>query len=761
MGLESHTLPRGPRRALFVATILVGSFLLFLVQPMVARMALPLLGGAPNVWNSAMIVYQVLLLAGYAYAHAIGRLPLRRQAGLHLAALLLAGLMLPIALAHLPPPASGWEVLWVPSLFVMTVGPVFFVMAAQAPLMQRWFAFHPDAGAPWALYAASNLGSFAGLIAYPLLAEPLLSIEAQSRVWALGYAVLVVLVALAAWARWGAPLPLRGVAASGTAQAPHSIDGPHPNPSPEGEGLGGRRILLWLALSAVPSGLMLSTTTHLTTDVFAMPLLWVIPLGLYLLSFVFAFADRRSVAWAVGLFAPVTMLAAGGLAMVSRNSGTMTPAVASVVLLFVVSVALHARLYDARPEPARLTLFYLVMSLGGALGGAFTAIVAPVVFDWVWEHPILVMAAALLLPLPPLLQWRTIAGLDPGLARLAGWVLFAFAAFLAWLLLDVTTGAEPSIYRLFLTVLICGIGMMLLGWRHLYVGVLALLMLAQGGLGTIKASLEQMRTRSYFGIYTVREVPDLKLRMLAHGTTLHGQQSTDPAKAREPMTYYGRRSGAGIALDLVPAMFGNEARVGVVGLGTGTLACYKRPGQRWTFFEIDRAVLDFSADGTFTFLRDCAPDAKVVIGDARLELGTVPPGSFDVLVIDAFSSDAIPLHLLTEEALGIYLRALSRDGVLLVHISNRYIRLEPVIAALARDHGLAARVRNDNPRNHRDLSPSSWVALARDPVRLERLAKARPDEPWDDLGAVAASGWTDDHASILPYVKWDKLMGAQ
>ncbi|MEO6718285.1 MAG: fused MFS/spermidine synthase [Novosphingobium sp.] len=731
-------------RPLFVATILTGSFLLFLIQPMVARMALPRLGGAPNVWNSAMLVYQALLLCGYLYAHLLSRMPLRRQATVHLALLLFGAVSLPVGLVALPLPAPGWEVLWVPLLLALSVGPVFLLVSAQAPLMQRWYAADPAAGEPWALYAASNLGSFAGLIAYPLLAEPWLRLHQQSLVWSAGYGALIVLVALTARARWRAPralAPLSGVQREGLESIPAT------------------RILLWLALAAVPSGLMLSTTTHLTTDLFAMPLLWVIPLGLYLLSFVIAFAERRWPARAMVLLTPPVVLLAGGYAMVSRSYGGMGLALASVALLLFVAVALHTRLYEARPGGERLTLFYLVMSAGGALGGAFTALLAPVVFDWVWEHPLLVFAAALLIPLPKFYNWARLDGLEPGMARVGIAVLLLVAAFLAWLLLGVTAEAGPGLAGIWLTVWLLLIGLLLVPWRWAFAAVLAMTMVAQGGAETFWTSWEGLRSRSYFGIYTLRDYPEQHIRTLAHGTTLHGQQSTDPIFACAPMSYYGPGSGAAITLDQAPAMFGRNARIGVVGLGTGTLAAFHQPGERWTFYEIDPAVVRFSQQRRFTFIARCAPDARIVIGDARLALAKVPPGSLDVLAVDAFSSDTIPLHLLTDEAIGVYLRALAPSGVLLVHISNRYIELEPVLAAAAKERRLAAEVRDDMPQGLAFLTASSWVAMSRDPASLKALAGAQPDAPWDVLQPPAPRVWTDDHASILPYIRWYNLLG--
>ncbi|MET0250567.1 MAG: fused MFS/spermidine synthase [Novosphingobium sp.] len=725
------------RRPLFVGTVLVGSFLLFLVQPMVARMALPRLGGAPAVWNSAMLVYQALLLGGNAYAHLLARLPLRRQATIHLALLVAAALTLPVHLVALPPPAPGREALWVPALLAASIGPVFFLVSAQAPLMQRWFSAHPGAGEPYALYAASNLGSFAGLIAYPLLAEPLLPLAGQTLGWSLGYGLLIALVAATAWARRQVRSSL-DLATAPVEQVP------------------GRRILLWLALAAVPSGLMLSTTTHLTTDLFAMPLLWVIPLGLYLLSFVPAFSDRRGFARWTTRFAPLVLLSAGGMAAISRENGSLLVAAACLVLLFVVAVALHARLYALRPPPEQLTLFYLVMSAGGALGGLFAALIAPLVFDWVWEHPLLVLAAAALLPIRPLLHWRRLSGIEPGLALIATLAFIAVALAAAWPLFE-NWPRSSGMLRLGLGCVIVGCGLLVADRRWSLVTVLGIMMLAQGGVDTLQTSWSGARTRSYFGIYTVRQYPGFPERMLAHGTTLHGMQYTDRRRL-QPTTYYSETSGVGIAMARTPQLYGPGARIGVVGLGTGTLACWARPGQRWTIFEIDPAVVALSRRRVFTFLPDCAPQARIRLGDARLELARTPSASFDVLAIDAFSSDAIPLHLLTVEALDVYMRALSTRGVLMLHISNRYFELEPQLAQAIRARGWAARELTDHPPPDRGLSASVWVAVARDEATLAPLTAGRDD--WVRLpDPHGTRAWTDDHASILPAVRWENLLG--
>jgi len=717
------------RRALFVLAIFGGSFLLFLIQPMIARMALPVLGGAPNVWNSAMLVFQLLLLGGYGYAHALSRLPVMRQAGIHLALVGLAALTLPIALAGLAPPASGWEAVWAPALIAVSVGPVFFVVSAQASLLQRWFAETPGARDPYALYAASNLGSFGGLIAYPFWLEPAMALGEQSRWWAMGYLAVALLIAASA-------LTLRR-----TGEAPHAAP-PADSPPPER-----RIVMLWFVLAAVPSGLMLSTTTLLTTDIMAMPLLWVIPLGLYLLSYTLAFSESGDWADVFTRFAPVLLLSGGSLALIS--GGQSNPAVALVMagLLFVLAVALHRRLYTLRPDPRHLTWFYLVAAAGGAAGGFFVAILAPLLFDWIYEHAILLVAAALLLPLRPFVDrlgafWR-----DSPRSGLAAALLVALAGVLAWRLFVATkSGTGDTI--LLLVIALTLIGIALIGRRAGFVAVAALLMLGHGGASTLATSLAGDRSRSYFGAYAVEDIEGQQMRQLTHGTTIHGSQWLAPGRRTEPTSYYGRSAGIGAALiQAVP-----DARVGVVGLGAGTLACYRKPRQAWTFFEIDPQIAEYSRRGVFTFLQDCAPQAPVVIGDARLELAAQPTGAFDVLAIDAFSSDSIPLHLMTREAFATYGRAVAKDGLLLVHISNRFIDLAPMVAAQAAQAGWHGRVRVDKEGLAPGLKASIWVALSRDRTRVDRLA-GDSRLAWEPLPNPARQPWTDDNASILPLLR--------
>ncbi|APZ99357.1 hypothetical protein BWQ93_13345 [Sphingopyxis sp. QXT-31] len=746
------TATASPRRWLFVLTILVGSFLLFQVQPMVARMVLPKLGGAPAVWNSAMLVYQALLLGGYAYAHWLGRFQVRRQAVIHLALFLVAALWLPIGIAQIAPPGPGQEALWVPLLLLASIGPVFFVVSAQAPLMQRWFAADSRAGDPYYLYAASNLGSFAGLISYPALVEPNLPLAAQSWGWAAGYAVLVALVAAAAAARW------RSHAAP--ADSAPVADEPRPT---------WRRQLHWLLIAAVPSGLMLSTTTHLTTDIVAMPLLWVLPLGLYLLSFVVAFSNAEAIKQTFRVLAPAVLLIAGGQSLLSTGGGSMLVALMSLVMLFIVATALHDYLHHLRPAPQHLTLFYLVMSAGGVVGGLFAALFAPLLFDWVYEHPILVLAAAALLPLPPFLPWNIWLKVKNPIPYVLA--MLAVAGFACWKLVGGWDGTFQGMNGLWAGLILL-VGLLVVGWRWAYIAALALLMLGVGGIETLQKGTDGMRVRSYFGVYTITDDAARQERRLAHGTTLHGLQLTSPGHQRRPTTYYGFQSGVGLTLDKADLLAGPNASIGIVGLGTGTLACYRKPGQAWTIFEIDPAMVGIARDPTkFSFIPDCAPDVPIVIGDARLQLAEQPPARFDILVIDAFSSDAIPLHLLTAEAFGVYTRALKPDGILLVHISNRFFALEPVLAAEAKARGWQSAIRMD-PATGGDaggLAGSNWVALTATPQRMQRLTggvqpreKAYDDGVWVPLaGRDGFSRWTDDYASTLPILIWKNIIGGR
>ncbi|MGE3745195.1 MAG: spermidine synthase [Sphingomonadaceae bacterium] len=717
-------------RLLFIATIFTGSFLLFLMQPMIARMALPRLGGAPAVWNSAMLVYQALLLGGYAYAHVIGRLTPRRQAALHLILFLCATLWLPLGLGSATMPTDISPILWVPWLLLASIGPLFFIVSAQAPLIQRWIAIHSPDTNPYTLYIASNLGSFGGLLAYPLLVEPLIPIASQSVLWSAAYGVLLVLMAGCALL-----LPSRGTTAKDASAEASS------RPS-------AMQRLQWIALAAVPSGMILATTSHLTTDLVAMPLIWVIPLGLYLLSFSFAFSNESKLTRLITRYFPLILIIAGTMAGSGKVFNLWSSVAADLVLLFGTAVTLHHALYRMRPAVAHLTDFYLCMSAGGVVGGLFGALIAPALFDALYEFPILIVAAALLMPfrsdataLTPLhRRWSVIAAL----------LLSMWAGGLV--------GPQSGVMMTLLLVVIAFLARWTIGYRVVFSVMIAALMLGLGGWSSIIMSLTgDVRSRSYFGIYTVADTKDA--RTLYHGTTIHGIQLLTPGLQTYPTSYYGPLSGVGVSLRAAPKLYGAEARIGVVGLGAGTLACYAQPGQSWRFYEIDPEVARIARDSSkFSFLSRCLPDALVEIGDARLTLAGAPRQSADMLVIDAFSSDAIPMHLLTREAIASYGRVLAADGLLLFHISNRYIDLKPVLSAAASADGWHAVYRDYEPpkKDARYYGGRSvWVAFTRSSETLLQLKSHSPGpKAWSAMSAPSGfSPWTDDYGSILPLLR--------
>ena len=614
--------------------------------------------------------------------------------------------------------------------------------------MQRWYSMSGNQGEPYALYAASNIGSFGGLLAYPILVEPFTTLQSQKWIWSGIYLALMGLVCICAiqlWRKAGTPV----------APAETATDLAH---------IGWRRRIYWIVLAAVPSGLMLSTTSHLTTDLMAMPLIWVIPLGIYLLSFSVAFADNQTPAYWIGRFAPIVLIFSAAFVFVVWGKAAIGGLTASLSLLFIVAVALHNEMYRTRPAPAQLTSFYLMMSVGGVIGGFFCAIVAPLLFDWTWEHPILILMAAALLPAIPLLQVNETDKRLPVIMAIIGAIALALGLFGG-----ISEPVESSFTKILLAATIITLGIAVAGFRIPFLLAVAGLLTINGGWYSLQQSLDGVRMRSYFGTYTVNASESGRVRWLNHGTTMHGMQLLDDPT--RPISYYPDTSGVGIAMLNAPRLYGPKASIGIVGLGTGTLACYRRPGQSWQFFEIDPLVIEIARERKiFSFLEKCAPDVPITLGDARLTLAAVPEGKFDILALDAFSSDSIPLHLLTKEAFATYRKALKPDGLLLVHISNRYIDLNPVVAAEAKANGWSAALRHDSPTEqliNRGNRASQWIALSRDPAKLAELTgrvdkvKSRyyNSEQWLQLDAPGETNpWTDDYASVLPHLSlWKTL----
>ena len=774
MGSRPDQRPRRAPTVLFAATVAANAGLLFTVEPLVSRQLLPLLGGTPSVWNTCLVAFQALLLAGYLYAHLLDRLsPPRTQAIVHLGLVAAAGLTLPAVVPRLAPPDHWPPAAWVLALLAAAVGAPFLVLAAGAPLLQRWYAAaadqHPKA-TPYTLYAASNAGSLVALLAYPLLIEPRVGLAAQARFWTWGYVLLAVALAACA-ARVGGAVS-RGPVADAPAAAPAV-----PPRSPDR--------LRWTALAFVPSALLLGVTRYLSTDVAPVPLLWVGPLAIYLLTFVAAFAERARVPDRArdAAFALVTPILAILVAL-GANSPLWAVSAAHLAAFGVAALTCHQLLADRRPAVAFLTEYYLWIAAGGLLGGVFDALVAPAVFSALYEYPVAVALAAAAWWIghdgpraepggPAPIPRRTIG--RRVLARLASdeshgaaapavpTALVAATPLVAGLLLYAAAARLPlfpGMRNTLPSAVAGGVAALLTyalrrrrGWFALAVAGLVV-----GGLAgqRTRATGVLARVRSFYGAYTVRA--SATYHHLQHGNTLHGAQDTRAAHRTTPLTYYHAGGPLGGLFTRVPRLVDGAPprRVAVVGLGTGTLACWGRAGERWTFYEVDPLMAHIARDARlFTYLRDCPPRSDVILGDARLTIARAPRAAYDLILLDAFSSDAIPTHLLTREAFALYLDRLAPRGVLAVHVSNRYLRLGPVVARLAADAGVAAATGQDlsgASRRHVFLSSSSWIAVARTPDGLGTLAAA---PGWRPLPAPGAGRpWTDDYTDVLSAVRW-------
>jgi hypothetical protein len=725
---------------LYSVTLFVSAILLFSIQPLFAKMVLPLLGGAPAVWNTCMVFFQIVLLGGYAYSHLIARrLSPTVQMVLHLAFMLGGSLALPLTLrAAGAPPASDNPIPWLLTALTLSLGLPFFVVSATAPLLQRWFSLtqHRLAHDPYFLYAASNAGSLVALVGYPAVIEPQLYLSTQRTLWTGGYALLLALIVVCALAA----RRHRAIAPSASLEAAGSTDRPAP--------LGLRDQGRWIALAAVPSSLMLGVTTHLTSDISPIPLLWVVPLALYVTSFIFVFARRPPLPhWLAVRAMPIVLLP---LVVVVLKGGT-DPLwlIVSLHLLgfFVIAMVCHGELARSRPSTHHLTEFYLWISVGGAVGGMLTAIVAPLVFPTLLEYRIALVLSCLLAPTlateRPSARWLDV-GLPIGLGGLA-------------VLLGRVTPARGSVAATLVVLGVPAIACFAFRRRPLRFALgVAMLFLAVPRWLHDEATTDLYRDRSFFGIYRVADIQGHRLRALYHGTTIHGAQTNEGPSRLEPLLYF-HRAGPAASIFAATATSNGASGVAIIGLGTGSLACYATSGQPVTFYEIDPVVLKIARDPRlFTFLRDCSPSTTVVLGDGRLSLAAAADKSYRLVIVDAFSSDAIPMHLLTREAVALYVAKLTEDGILGLHISNRYLELRPVVAALARDLGLVALGRNDADIGPAERAegrvPSQWAVIARRPSALAPLAG---DPRWERLVVnTNVRVWTDDFSNIVTLLRW-------
>lgn len=734
----------------FMTTLAFASFLLFVVQPMAGKAVLPTLGGVPAVWTTCMAFFQTALLVGYAYAHLLMRITPshRRQAVIHLLLLAIATALAVHArvLAEIGDEATGsfGPIPWLIGTLLETIGLPFVILSATAPMLQRWYTASGTRSYadPYFLYASSNLGSLIALLAYPVAIEPFMTLEIQADLWWIAVCVLFGLTGFCALATSHHASVSRHFVPevrSGTPLSPCETF---------------LRWVRWFVLAFIPSSYLLGVTSYLSTDIAAVPMLWVVPLGLYLLSLISAFA-RPPIpphSWSIRVFPVLALLLTPALA-----AGLVQPLWIPLHLTAFLLGALvcHGELVKSRPAARQLTLFYLAMAAGGAAGGLFNSMIAPWAFDRVAEYPISLVLALLGIPRRgqrpdshhkwsssrsfgiPVAVFLLGGGLALDLAGLASSVLGALILVLVTGLVTLAAFSMRTQPRRFTLTL----GAVLLA----------------SGLSSGVDGRTELRTRNFFGVLRVTYDDQVQLRRLFHGSTLHGQQSVDPARRDVPLSYFHPSGPIG---DVFESNAGRnrEGDIAVVGLGIGSLAAYSRPGENWTFYELDPAVEEVARDPRFfTYLNHADSDRiRISIGDARVRLKDAPDGAYELIVLDAFSSDALPVHLMTREALQVYRRKLAPGGLLAFNLSNRYLDLDPVLGSLARDAGMICRIRAEieiDPEMRRQGKlPSIWGILANSEADLGPLVQ---DPSWKPASVLPGGRvWTDQWSSLLLAWRW-------
>jgi hypothetical protein len=724
---------------LCAVTLFWSSALLFVVEPLVAKGLLPALGGGAPVWTTTAAFFQLALLGGYLYAHAVSRRGgARRFAWAHVGALVVAVVVFAGPPQMAAPAADvAHPALWLFGALARFVGLPVVLLAASTPLLHAWLSAtrHEDARDPYFLFAASNAGSLLALLAYPVILEPALGLAQTRRWWSLGLYALVAL--LAACAVTVARTPPTGAVP--------------PEPAPEAwlAAPGSwRERWRWLALSAVPSSLLLSVTSYVTADVAALPLLWVGPLALYLVTFILAFRRRQVISPARVRALQAFFLVVIAVEFFLKTTGGAWPLIPlHGAAFFALALGCHQTLASRRPRPRRSTEFYLWIATGGALGGLFNVFVAPLVFPTLLEYPLGFVAAALLRPRPE--GWSTSDGerrRDVALPLALGGALVLATLAVNHLQRWPDAGRGLVLAALVAPLALAGAATYAFRARPLRFGLALAAVTVAGLIHDAPGERALRHARSFYGVHTVADHRS-SLRTLANGVTVHGAQSLTPARRHEPLTYYHPTGPIG-AVMAAWAGTPQRRRVGVVGLGAGAVAAYSAPGEHWTFYELDPAVVEIARDsGLFTYLADARGIVDVVPGDARRTLARAPDESFGVLVLDAFSSDAIPAHLLTREAQALYLQKLAPGGVIAFHLSNHFLDLEPVVARGAASQGLATLVCQDGvtpAEARRGKTPSLWLVVAR---TAGDLAPLRGDGRWRPA-RMNADAWTDDRSDV-------------
>ena len=732
----------GSRRIflLFATTIFLSALLLFWIQLAMAKLLLPRLGGTPAVWNTCMLFFQMLLLAGYSYVLVTtSRIGIRKQAVLHVALVLLSCLYLPLTLPGSVGSISEqkYPALWLFGYLLTAIGLPIFLISTTSPLLQRWFTHtgHHSANDPYFLFAMSNAGSLLALISYPLLLEPNLKLSRQTQLWVVAYVVFLMLSLGCVLVLWKSARGVRFENITNQLKVVTHISL--------------KRRLWWILLAFIPSSLLFGVTTYITTEIAPTPLLWTIPLALYLLTFVLAFARRKV------LHERCASIALSGLALLLTLvlAARATEPTTAIVLLhlcffFVAATICHSKLAGDRPPATRLADFYLCIAIGGMLGGLFNALIAPVTFNTIIEYPLVIVLACLV--------HRTHSQEDSSADRLFDFIWPVIIGVFTVVLAFVVKGS--NLHPVASVAIVFGAPLVIVNHRFRTRPVrFALALGAVMVAGVVYSEIENRTLhaqRNFFGTLSVKFDPASATRILYHGNTIHGRQFVDPELQREPLSYFHRDGPLG---QIFAAFNSNAAapNVAVVGLGTGSMACYSFPGQQWTFYEINPAVISIAQTPEyFTYLQKCAAaSTKIVLGDARLQLQNAPDQHYGLIVLDAFNSDAIPLHLLTQEAIELYTSKLATGGMLAFHISNRSLRLDGVLADLAKHNGAMSLSSADgeyNPVTGKD--PSEWLVMARQSPAFEKLAQ---DARWRVVeGRTESDAWADDFSNILRVFRW-------
>ena len=728
---------------LFGVTIFVSAALLFSVEPMIAKMLLPVLGGTPAVWNTCMVFFQAELLAGYGYALIVSRWPLRVQLTLQILLLAFALVSLPIGLTSSmvnSVPATGNPSLWLLACLAATVGLPFFIISSNSPLLQKWFSHTSLSSAkdPYFLYSASNAGSLLALLAYPALLEPFLTLRLQSRVWSTVYLLLLLLIGVCATLLWRIPRQR-------IAEDVNNEELPSKN---EIEVLSVKRRVRWMLLAFVPSSLMLGVTNYITVDIASAPLLWIIPLALYLLTLILAFARRQilSLRWAIVILPGATLVLLL-IHLLESSDGARMLILFHLLYFFVVAFVCHRQLANDRPNARHLPEFYVWFSVGGVVGGIFNALIAPLIFSSVIEYPLVMLLACLLLPRQ---ETERDARRALGMDFLLPIVIFLLTFALGFITDKIAPGKVASLLFVLAVPLFVSYPFRRRPLR--FALALGAVMLGSGfvtGANTKTIHSE----RNFFGVLRVTNDENESIHSFLHGTTVHGRERMTTERLCEPLSYHHQGGPLGSIFAHYQDHPANQ-NIAIVGLGAGAAAAYSKANERWTFYEIDPAVVSIASDKQyFGYMSSCAKaPMNVVLGDARLKLRDAVPSSYGLILIDAFSSDAIPVHLMTQEALDLYLTKLAPGGLLVFHISNRNLDLSGVVADLARSRNLTCIALFDKRPSEVDRDPSKWMVLSRNAADSAALMQ----EPFAEIlnGRSDAQVWTDDFSNILSVFKW-------